>query len=145
MTRQHSAGHLAGVGMNVSLAPVLDVFYKTGNFNLHTIDEVPYPTAISAGVKPVMVSWAIYTALDASLPAGLSPTVIGQELRGRNAFTGVTITDALEAGALNAFGSTGNNAAVNRLPIFRHGLTYHGQTRALVPSISTASAAGRFE
>jgi len=57
-----------------------------------------------------MVSWAIYTALDASLPAGLSPTVIGQELRGRNAFTGVTITDALEAGALNAFGSTGNKA-----------------------------------
>src|SRR5260370_16370842 len=74
---------------------------------LHTIDEVPYPAAVSAGVKLVMVSWAIYTALDPSLPAGLSPTVIGSELRGRNAFTGVTITDALEAGALNPFGSPG--------------------------------------
>lgn len=164
--------NLAGVGMNLNLAPVLDVYYKTGNFidqfqrsysndpsivsecgqafitaqqatgvaatgkhfpglgsatktqntdngpvtltvslsKLHTIDEVPYPPAISAGVKLVMVSWAIYTALDPSLPAGLSPTVIGQELRGRNAFTGVTITDALEAGALSAFGSTGNKA-----------------------------------
>ena len=164
--------NLAGVGMNVNLAPVLDVYYKSGNFidqyqrsysnnpsvvsgcgqafitaqqatgvaatakhfpglgsatktqntdtrpvtltmsltKLHTIDEVPYPTAVSAGVKLVMVSWAIYPALDANLPAGLSPTIIGQELRGRNNFTGVTVTDALEAGALNAFGSTGQKA-----------------------------------
>jgi len=164
--------NLAGVGMNVNLAPVLDVYYKSGNFidqyqrsyshdpavvstlgqafitaqqqtgvaatakhfpglgsatrsqntdngpvtlkvsltQLHTIDEVPYPAAITAGVKLVMVSWAIYPALDAKLPAGLSPTVIGQELRGRNGFTGVTVTDALEAGALNAFGTTGQRA-----------------------------------
>jgi hypothetical protein len=77
---------------------------------LHSIDEVPYPAAIGAGVKLVMVSWAIYPALDAALPAGLSPTVIGKELRGRNAFIGVTITDALEAGALSAFGTTGQRA-----------------------------------
>jgi beta-N-acetylhexosaminidase len=164
--------NLAGVGMNVNLAPVLDVFYKSGNFidqyqrsyssnaavvsecghafitaqqqtgvaatakhfpglgsatksqntdngpvtltvsltKLRSVDEVPYPSAISAGVKLVMVSWAVYPALDAKRPAGLSPTVIGQELRGRNAFTGVTITDALEAGALSAFGPTGQRA-----------------------------------
>ena len=164
--------NLASVGMNVNLAPVLDVFYKTGNFidqyqrsyssnpavaaecgqafitaqqqvgvaatakhfpglgsatknqntdsgpvtltvslsKLRATDEVPYPAAASAGVKLVMVSWAVYPALDAKLPAGLSPTVIGQELRGRNAFTGVTITDALEAGALGAFGTTGQRA-----------------------------------
>jgi beta-N-acetylhexosaminidase len=71
---------------------------------------VPYLPAVSAGVKLVMVSWAIYPALDAKRPAGLSPAVIGQELRGRNAFTGVTITDALEAGALSAFGTTGQRA-----------------------------------
>jgi beta-N-acetylhexosaminidase len=164
--------NLAGVGMNVNLAPVLDVYYKAGNFidqyqrsyssnpavaaecgqafitaqqqarvaatakhfpglgsatrnqntdngpvtltvslsKLRAVDEVPYPPAISAGVKLVMVSWAVYPALDAHLPAGLSPAVIGQELRGRNAFTGVTITDALEAGALSAFGTTGQRA-----------------------------------
>jgi beta-N-acetylhexosaminidase len=77
---------------------------------LHTIDEVPYPAAVGAGVKLVMVSWAIYPALDARPPAGLSPIVIGQELRGRYGFTGVTITDALEAGALSAFGATGQRA-----------------------------------
>jgi beta-N-acetylhexosaminidase len=164
--------NLAGVGMNVNLAPVLDVFYKSGNFidqfqrsyskdpnvvsacgqafvtaqqatgvaatakhfpglgsatksqntdlrpvtlsvpltKLRSVDEVPYPAAVAAGVKLVMLSWAIYPALDATLPAGLSPTIIGQELRTRNGFTGVTVTDALEAGALNAFGTTGQRA-----------------------------------
>jgi beta-N-acetylhexosaminidase len=164
--------NLAGVGMNVNLAPVLDVFYKAGNFidqfqrsysndaavvstlgqafitaqqqtgvaatakhfpglgsatrtqntdsgpvtlnvslaKLRGIDEVPYPAAMTAGVKLVMVSWAIYQALDARLPAGLSPTIIGQELRGRLGFGGVTITDALEAGALSRFGTTGQRA-----------------------------------
>jgi beta-N-acetylhexosaminidase len=164
--------NLAGVGMNVNLAPVLDVYYKSGNFidqyqrsysnnpnivsecgqafitaqqatgvaatakhfpglgsatknqntdlgpvtlnmtltKLRNTDEVPYPVAVGAGVKLVMLSWAIYPALDATLPAGLSPLIIGQELRGRNGFTGVTITDALEAGALNALGTTGQKA-----------------------------------
>jgi beta-N-acetylhexosaminidase len=164
--------NLAGVGMNVNLAPVLDVFYQSGDFidqyqrsysnspsiatecgqafitaqqatgvaatakhfpglgsatstqdtdsgpvtlgvtlsQLHTIDEVPYPAAVAAGVKLVMVSWAVYPALDPSLPAGLSPVVIQQELRSRNNFWGVAVTDALEAGALSAFGSTGQRA-----------------------------------
>lgn len=164
--------NLAAVGMNVNLAPVLDVYYQAGNFidqfqrsysnnpnvaatcgrafitaqqatgvaatakhfpglgsattnqdtdagpvtlttsatRLRNTDEVPYPPAIAAGVKLVMLSWAVYTALDPHLPAGLSPTVIGQELRTRNRFTGVTMTDALEAGALSAFGTTGQRA-----------------------------------
>src|SRR5690242_5453101 len=158
--------------MNVNLAPVLDVYYKTGNFidqyqrsygnnpavvsecgqafitaqqqagvaatakhfpglgsatknqntdlgpvtlnvsltKLRATDEVPYPAAVTAAVKLVMVSWAIYPALDSRRPAGLSPAVIGQELRARQGFSGVTVTDALEAGALNAFGTTGQRA-----------------------------------
>lgn len=164
--------NLAGVGMNVNLAPVLDVYYTAGDFDdqyqrsyshnpnvaaecgkafvsaqqatgvaatakhfpglgsatasqntdnvpvtlnvslsqLRGTDEVPYPAAIAAGVKLVMVSWAIYPALDPSLPAGLSPAVVQQELRVRNNFTGVTITDALEAGALSSFGTTQQRA-----------------------------------
>jgi beta-N-acetylhexosaminidase len=79
---------------------------------LRSTDEVPYPAAVSAGVKLVMVSWAVYPALDARRPAGLSPAVIQQELRGRNRFNGVTITDALEAGALRAFGTTSQRAVL---------------------------------
>jgi beta-N-acetylhexosaminidase len=166
--------NLAGVGMNVNLAPVLDVYRTPGDFDdqfqrsysmtpqtvsslgadfiqaqqatgvaaaakhfpglgtaastqntdlrpvtlpvslqaLRTIDEYPYQAAITAGVKLVLVSWAIYPALDPARPAGLSPTIIGGELRRRLGFTGVTITDALEAGALQPFGTIGNRATL---------------------------------
>ncbi len=166
--------NLAGVGMNVNLAPVLDVYYKTGNFidqyqrsysndaqvvtacgqafitaqqqtgvaatakhfpglgsatksqntdtgpvtlrvslsGLRGKDEVPYPAAISAGVKLIMASWAIYPAFDATHPAGLSPAVVQGELRSRLGYQGVTITDAIEAGALAAFGGYGQRAVL---------------------------------
>jgi beta-N-acetylhexosaminidase len=52
-----------------------------------------------------MTSWAVYPALDPRLPAGLSPTIAAGELRQRLKFRGVTITDALEAGAIAAFGT----------------------------------------
>jgi len=165
---------LAEVGMNVNLAPVLDVYRAPGDFDdqfgrsyssdpgtvsalgadfitaqqatgvaatakhfpglgaaasyqdtdqqpvtlnvpldeLRSIDEYPFKAAIAAGVKLVMVSWAVYPALDPGRPAGLSPAVIGGELRQRLGFTGVTITDALEAGALQAFGTTGQRATL---------------------------------
>ena len=166
--------NLAGVGMNLNLAPVLDVYYKSGNFidqfqrsysnkastviacgqafitaqqqtgvaatakhfpglgsatksqntdtgpvtlnvslsGLRSKDEAPYPAAIAAGVKLIMASWAIYPALDATYPAGLSAAVIQGELRGRLGYQGVTITDAIEAGALTAFGSYGQRAVL---------------------------------
>ena len=169
-----AAQNLAGVGMNVNLAPVLDVYYKSGNFidqfqrsysnnastvttcgtafitaqqqagvaatakhfpglgsatksqntdagpvtlnvslsGLRSKDEAPYPAAIAAGVKLIMASWAVYPALDAGKPAGLSPAVIQTELRGRLGYQGVTITDAIEAGALGAFGSSGQRAVL---------------------------------
>jgi beta-N-acetylhexosaminidase len=166
--------NLAGVGMNVNLAPVLDVYYQSGNFidayqrsysnqasvvtecgrafitaqqkagvaatakhfpglgsatawqdtdtgpatltaplsALRRRDEVPYRAAIAAGVRLVMVSWAIYPALDATHPAGLSSAWVRGELRGRLGFGGVTITDAIEAGALASFGSYGQRAVL---------------------------------
>jgi beta-N-acetylhexosaminidase len=164
---QGAASNLRSVGMNVNLAPVLDVYRQAGDFDdqfgrsysmdpnvvsdlgsrmikaqqaggvaatakhfpglgaasasqntdvgpvtlnlsqntLRTVDEVPFAAAIQAGVKLIMVSWAIYPSLGAR-PAGLSSNVVQGELRNRLHFTGVTITDALEAGALNPFGST---------------------------------------
>lgn len=79
---------------------------------LRTVDELPYRSAIPAQVKLVMVSWAIYPALDPHRPAGLSSTVVGGELRSRLGFKGVTITDALEAGALRAYGSTAHRSVL---------------------------------
>jgi beta-N-acetylhexosaminidase len=164
--------NLRGVGMNVNLAPVLDVYRTPGDFDdqfgrsystnpdvvsrlgadfitaqqhvgvaatakhfpglgaaarsqdtdvepvtlnlpastIRGVDEFPYKAAIAAGVKLVMVSWAVYPSLGSKRPAGLSGLVIGGELRTRLGFKGVTITDALEAGALRAFGTTQNRA-----------------------------------
>ena len=73
--------------------------------SLSTIDELPYKAAIAAGVRLVMVSWATYPALDASRPAGLSSTIVQGQLREQLHFQGVTITDSLGAGALQAFGT----------------------------------------
>jgi beta-N-acetylhexosaminidase len=167
-----AAQNLRGIGIDVNLAPVLDVYRQPGDFDdqfqrsysmnpavvgelgadfitaqqsggvaatakhfpglgaaaqgqdtddipvtlnlpLATIrdtDELPYKAAIAAGVRLVMVSWAVYPALDPGRPAGLSATIVNGELRQRLGFKGVTITDALEAGALRAFGSYQNRA-----------------------------------
>jgi beta-N-acetylhexosaminidase len=162
-----AAQNLRGVGMNVNLAPVLDVYRQPGDFDdqngrsysmdpaavsllgsafitaqqrggvaatakhfpglgaaataqdtdngpvtlnvpasvIRNTDELPYKAAIAAGVRLVMVSWAVYPALAPGRPAGLSSAIVGGELRQRLGFRGVTITDALEAGALRSFGS----------------------------------------
>ena len=169
----HGAGlNLLGFGLNVNLAPVLDVYRKAGDFDdqfqrsysmnphivstlgadfitaqqatgvaatakhfpglgaarasqdtdkvpvtitlskatLQGVDELPYEAAIKAGVQLVMVSWAKYPKLGSSRPAGLSSVIVQGQLRRRLGYKGVTITDAIGAGALRAFGSTRNRA-----------------------------------
>ncbi|MFG2843931.1 glycoside hydrolase family 3 N-terminal domain-containing protein [Kitasatospora sp. NPDC048296] len=107
-----TAKHFPGLGSaaqneNTDLRPVT---LPVPLAQLRTRGEAPYRAAIAAGVRLVMASWAIYPALDPDHPAGLSPTVIQGELRDRLGFDGVTITDALEAGALTPFGDTGTRA-----------------------------------
>ncbi|MGO8956814.1 MAG: glycoside hydrolase family 3 N-terminal domain-containing protein [Streptosporangiaceae bacterium] len=165
-----AAANLRGVGMNLNLAPVLDVYREPGDFDdqfhrsysmnplvvaaagaafvraqqaghvaatvkhfpglgaasthadtdlqpvtinlsahtLRSVDELPYRAAFKAGAKLTMVSWANYPALDPRLPAALSPTIVQGELQRRLGFPGVTITDALGAAALRAYGSLQN-------------------------------------
>jgi beta-N-acetylhexosaminidase len=165
---------LSSVGMNVNLAPVLDVYRTAGDFDdqfqrsyssnpstvaalgsafvtaqqqqgvaatvkhfpglgaatasentderpvtlnvplsqLRSVDEKPFRSAIAAGAKLVMSSWAVYPALDPSRPAGLSSKWIRGELRGRLGFKGVTVTDSINAGALESYGSVGHRAVL---------------------------------
>ncbi len=107
-----TAKHFPGLGA-AAQAQDTDNVPVTLNLPLATIrgtDELPYKAAIAAGVRLVMVSWAVYPALEPGRPAGLSATIVNGELRQRLGFKGVTITDALEAGALRAFGSYQNRA-----------------------------------
>ena len=109
-----TAKHFPGLGaaarsQNTDLVPVT---LRIPRATLRAVDEVPYVSAIAAGVKLVMTSWATYPALDAHMPGGLSPAVIEGELRGRLGFKGVTITDGIDAGALAPFGGVGNRAVL---------------------------------
>lgn len=109
-----SAKHFPGLGAAARGANT-DVEPVTLNLTLseiRSIDEVPYKIAISAGVKMVMPSWALYPALDSKYPSGLSQRWIQGELRGRLGFRGVTVSDAIEAGSLAAFGDTGDRTVL---------------------------------
>ena len=102
-----AAKHFPGLGtaarnQDTDLRPVT---LMVPSSTLRRVDEQPYRAAIAAGVRLVMVSWAVYPALDRRSPAGLSSRVVQGELRRRLGFQGVTITDALEAGALRRYGT----------------------------------------
>ncbi|MEV7773562.1 glycoside hydrolase family 3 N-terminal domain-containing protein [Kitasatospora sp. NPDC086791] len=107
-----TAKHFPGLGAaardgNTDERPVtLDIPLE----RIRAREEAPYRAAIAAGVRLVMASWAVYPALDPDRPAGFSPAVIQGELRGRLGFDGVTVTDAMEAGALDPYGDTGDRA-----------------------------------
>jgi beta-N-acetylhexosaminidase len=68
-------------------------------------DLMPFRAAIGAGVPIVMSSHARYPALDARRIASQSPAVLGGLLRRRLHFSGVVMTDSLEAAAVRATGS----------------------------------------
>lgn len=145
-----TAKHFPGLGsapadQNTDLGPVtLPVSRST----LWSRDEVPYSVAVVAGVKLVMMSWATYPALDADRPAGLSSTIVSQELRGHNGFRGVTITDALEAGALSAFGDTGQRAvtaAAAGMDLILCSARDVGQGRDATTALANAYADGRLD
>ncbi|WP_446666645.1 glycoside hydrolase family 3 N-terminal domain-containing protein [Flexivirga sp. B27] len=80
---------------------------------IRAVDEAAFTPVIAAGVELVMTAWATYPAIDPDYPAGLSKIFVEQELRGRQKFSGVTITDALEAGALEPFGDTGERSVLS--------------------------------
>jgi beta-N-acetylhexosaminidase len=169
-----AASNLRSYGLNVDLAPVLDVYHQAGDFDdqyqrsystkqtvvsalgtkfvtalqaggvaatgkhfpglgaatasqdtdvepvtitssaasIQGRDEAVYKAPIAAGLKLVMVSWAVYPNLGSGKPAGLSPVIVQGQLRKRIGFTGVTITDAIGAGALVHYGSVSNRAVL---------------------------------
>lgn len=61
----------------------------------------PFRSAVEAGVRTVMTSHIIVSALDAERPATFSPTVIGV-LRDELGFDGVVVSDALDMAGASA-------------------------------------------
>lgn len=99
--------HFPGLGAATS-AQDTDARPVTINLSLNelrSVDEEAFRKAIAGGVSMVMPSWALYPALDATYPSGVSQAWLLGELRQRLGFGGVIISDAIEAGGLNMFGS----------------------------------------
>ena len=107
-----TAKHFPGLGAATASQNTDDVpvTIRLSKAAIENVDEYPYRAAIRAGVRLVMVSWAEYPNLGTDLPAGLSSAIVQGELRKRLGFTGVTITDAIGAGALKHYGSAQNRA-----------------------------------
>jgi len=63
-------------------------------------DLPPFRSAIAAGVGMIMVSHAIYYALDPVRPAVFSPLIVTELLRKRLGFSGLILTDDLVMGAI---------------------------------------------
>ncbi|PZO89173.1 MAG: beta-N-acetylhexosaminidase [Sphingomonas sanxanigenens] len=71
------------------------------------IDIAPFHRLANAPMG--MTAHVVYTAWDADLPATLSPTVIGEIIRGRIGFDGLLMTDDIDMKALS--GSPAENGA----------------------------------
>lgn len=76
---------------------------------LRAVDEEPYAAFVAAGGEMVMLSTAIYPAFS-NRPAAFTRAIATGELRDRLGFEGVTVTDALETPAVDAFGDPGKAA-----------------------------------
>ena len=76
---------------------------------LRGIDEPPFARMVQGGVDAVMLSTAVYPALD-ERPAALSRLWIRGELRKRLGFRGVSVSDDLATPAVARYGDNANRA-----------------------------------
>ena len=83
----------------------------TRRCRLEANDLIPFRHAVSTGIPVVMVGHPIVPGLTAGLPASLSPATY-QLLRNSLHFSGVALTDDLNAGAISAAGYAQPAAAV---------------------------------
>jgi beta-N-acetylhexosaminidase len=98
-----SAKHFPGLGAAPENTDFSVQRIPLSRSTLRSVDEAPYRPFLAAGGKLVMLNTAIYPALS-DLPAAFSRPIATGELRNRVGFKGVSITDALETTAVEAFG-----------------------------------------
>jgi beta-N-acetylhexosaminidase len=90
------AKHFPGLG-EARVDPHLELPTVHGDLE---VGLIPFRGAIAQNVAAVMMSHALYPAVDARRQASLSPEVIHRLLRRKLGYNGVVITDDLEMGAV---------------------------------------------
>jgi beta-N-acetylhexosaminidase len=105
-----TAKHFPGLGLASGNTDNGRIVIRAAPWKLHQ-GLLPFQSAVSAGVKLVMVSTAVYPKLDGSKrPAAFSSTIIDGLLRKQLGFTGVTVTDSLTAPAADRIPHTATRA-----------------------------------
>jgi beta-N-acetylhexosaminidase len=102
-TLKHFPGHGAVAGDSHLGLPVLEV----DDALLRSRELGPFRRGIAAGARLAMAGHLAVPALtrSRSLPATFTPEIIRDLLRGELGFRGVSVTDALDMGALMPFGA----------------------------------------
>jgi beta-N-acetylhexosaminidase len=95
-TAKHFPG-FGAAGVNTDLGPVT---IDRSAARLRGEDLAPFRAAVDAGVPIVMASHALYPALDRRRIASQSAAVLDGILRSELRFTGVVMTDSIEAAAV---------------------------------------------
>ena len=127
-----TAKHFPGIGLPRGNEDDAASRIRSSQATIRRIDLPPFRAAITAGVKMIMTTIAIYPAWE-NAPAMFSRRLTTDELRTRMGFRGVTVTDDLETVAASAFGPIGRRArlaanAGNDLLLFA--VSYSGGARA---------------
>jgi len=95
-----TAKHFPGLGAASANTDDAAVTVAASRAQLDRRDLQPFRAAIAAGVPLVMVSHALYPALDPARIASQSPRVLDDLLRRSLGFRGVVVTDSIEAAAV---------------------------------------------
>jgi beta-N-acetylhexosaminidase len=107
---------------------------------LRGVDARPFEALVDGGIDAVMVSTAVYSAVDRR-PAAFASRWVTDELRGRLGFRGVAMTDDLGTPAVQSFGTIANRAVLAvragvDLPLFSS--TYRDSARAFEGLLAAA-------
>ena len=95
------AKHFPGIGRTVSDSHLDLPTFEGDLAELESCDLVPFEACVACGVAGIMLSHIIYKKIDPQWPASLSQGVAVKLLRQRLQFSGLTLTDDLDMGAIN--------------------------------------------
>ena len=92
-----AAKHFPGLGGATRNSDDGRAYVYRSKWKLHQVDAVPFEIAIEGGLKMMMLSHAIYTKDGGARPASVNHYIATERLRREFGFSGVSISDALEA------------------------------------------------
>ena len=94
------AKHFPGIGRTVSDSHLDLPAFEGDLAELESCDLVPFEACVDCGVAGIMLSHVIYKKIDPQWPASLSQRLVAKLLRERMQFSGLSLTDDLDMGAI---------------------------------------------